>query len=455
MSRRERPALIKDPVVLKGLTIFLLIAILLIPLAMIAKTIDERARTSRQTEDELIGEYGGRQIIGGPIIVIPYKSKVLDDRGRFVKYENHRAYFLPETLKISGELIPEIRSRGIYDFLLYKADFNISGSFKRPDFSSLKNSADVINWDEAYIEVEISNMKGFRNKPEILVNGEIKSLDTELTRSGVFNGGLFSKFDLDASVNTIEFETNLAIQGGNSVRFIPLGDTTEVNITSTWNDPSFFGEWLPTERLVTEEDGFKAKWYVMSFSRDFASVMDESKTDYNQFSNSYFGVKMMIPVDIYLMTERCVKYGVLFLILPFLTFFLFEIFSKVKVHPFHYLFVGITACLFFLLLIALSEHFTFLTAFIAGVLAVCGLITYYSCYFLKSIKRGVVIFPVMVLAYFFMYMMINSQDYALLMGTLGIFTIVAGVMIATKRVDWYSIGSEKKLKTTPKLGLKD
>lgn len=443
MSENQRRVLIKDPVILKGLTIFLLVLILLIPLTMITKTIDERAKTSRQAESSLIDEYGGKQIINGPMLIIPYLTNVYNGKGPATTQEKRKAYFLPEKLEISGDLEPEIRTRGIYEFLLYKGDFKIKGNFKKPDFSSLDHPVVKVLWDEAYIEVEISNMKGFRNKPNIIINSEVVKLNTELSRSGVFHGGLAGEININSSVEGIDFETDIEIQGGNSLRFIPLGDETEVKINSSWNDPSFLGEWLPVDREITEKDGFNAKWFIMSFARDFASVMDQESLKNTKFNNSYFGVKLMIPVDIYLMTERCVKYGVLFLLLPFLTFFLFEIFSKIKVHAFHYLFVGITACLFFLLLIALSEHFDFLTAFITGVIAVCSLITYYACYFLKSIKRGVVLFPVMTIAYFFMYMMINSQDYALLMGSIGMFTIVAGVMITTRKVDWFAIGFKR------------
>lgn len=436
MRINERPVLFKDSAVLKGLTVFLLIALLLIPLAMIKNIIDERTSTNRETENELINEYGGQQVINGPILVIPYLINSI---------EKSRAYFLPEKLVINGVIEPQVRNRGIYEFLLYTGDLNITGNFKKPDLTSLNNSVDKILWEEAYIEIEISDMKGLREYPVLKINGTDKKMDIELKGSGIFKGGLEAPVDITNITENISFNTDISIQGGKSLRFFPSGDETSVLLKSSWDNPSFYGAWLPRQREIIDEEGFSADWNVMSFARNFKSVIREDDFRNINFHENYFGVKLMIPVDIYQMTERCVKYGILFIVLPFLTFFLFEIFSKVKVHPFHYMFVGITACLFFLLLIALSEHISFMFAFVSGVISVCSLITYYSCHFLKSIKRGVVIFPVMSIAYFFMYMMINSQEYALLMGTIGIFCIVAGVMITTRKVDWYSVGKDKQV----------
>lgn len=429
-----------DPAIIKGLTIFLLVALLLIPLGIITKTIDERRYRSQDTENQLLQEFGGEQVINGPLVIIPYEDYIYDNKKELIRVDKHKAYFLPDTLGIDAILSPEIRNRGIYEFLLYKGRVDLKG-VTTIDFNKIKGDIDNILWDEAYLELEVSDMKGLTGKPEFIINEKSAQFESELSRTGVFTGGISTPLNLDNNSKKVDFKGNFSIQGGRSISFIPVGDENRVNIRSTWDNPSFFGAFLPNDKTI-DDKGFNSSYQIMSYSRDYKSQMTNSEFNDAQFYSSYFGVKLLFPVDIYLLTQRSVKYGLLFIVLPFLVFFLFEIFSRIKVHPFHYLFVGITSSLFFLLLVAISEQFSFKLGYVLGGVAVSGLITYYSCYFLKSIKRGLIIFPIMAISYFFMYLMINSQDYALLIGSIGIFTIVGGVMVTTRNVDWYSLGDK-------------
>lgn len=438
---RERKGLIKDPVILKGLTMFLLVGLLLIPLALISEVVSERSHRKTVTEDEIISNFGGELIINNPMIVVPYSF--IEGTGSFKKEVKTKAYFLPNTINISGEIIPEVRNRGIYEFLLYTSHIEVSGTFDRLDFSGISVDIEEIFWDEAYLEIEVSDLKGLRQKPQLNLNEEQLILENETSRSGFYAGGL--KSSIDSKQDGYTFSGNLSVQGGRSIRFIPTATETHIDLKSSWQSPSFFGSYLPKEHNITEGEGFTANWYILAFTNNFSTVMSECDIQNTYIFDTLLGVNLKVPVDIYLMTERSLKYGILFLILPFIVFFLFEIFSKIKVHPFHYMFVGITASLFFLLLIAISEHYSFKVGYITGVLAVSSLITYYACHFLKSIKRGVVILPIMFISYTFMYVMINSEDYALLMGTLGLFSIVAGIMITTRKVDWYKVEEKSAL----------
>lgn len=433
-----------DPAILKGLTIFLLVMLLLIPLGLITKTIDERRIRNSDTEQTLLKEYGGEQIVNGPMLVVPYIDTIYNKKNEIIEENKHVAYFFPESLRIESSIEPDIRNRGIYRFLLYKGDINFSGSIK-PDFNKITGDVDIILWDEAYLELEISDMKGLTSRPEFNINGNQIHFESELTRSGIFTGGVSSLVDISETNSELSFNGGFSIQGGRSISFIPLGKENSISINSSWDNPSFFGAYLPKDKKIEKEKGFESNYYIMGYNSDYKSQMTDSEFDKVSFYNSYFGVKLLFPVDIYLLTQRSVKYGLLFIVLPFLVFFLFEIFSRIKVHPFHYLFVGITSSLFFLLLVAISEQFSFVSGYLFGAISVAGLITYYSCYFLKSIKRGILIFPIMVISYFFMYLMINSQDYALLIGSIGLFVIVGGVMVTTRNVDWYNLGGKSEL----------
>lgn len=433
-----------DPAILKGLTIFLLVILLLIPLGLITKTIDERRFRNSDTEVNLLKEFGGEQVVNGPMLVVPYIDYIYNKKNEVIKEDKHVAYFFPESLSINANVDPEIRNRGIYNFLLYRGDIEFSGNIKA-DFNRISGDVDLILWDDAYIELEISDMKGLTSKPNFNVNGKQQLFESELTRSGIFPGGVSSSVDIDANNKELTFKGGFSIQGGKSISFVPIGKENSVKVNSSWDNPSFFGAYLPKNKSIIENEGFKSSYFIMAFNRDYKSEMTDKEFNDVPFYSNYFGVKLLFPVDIYLLTQRSVKYGLLFIVLPFLVFFLFEIFSRIKVHPFHYLFVGITSSLFFLLLVAISEQFSFITGYILGAVAVAGLITYYSCYFLKSIKRGIVIFPTMLISYFFMYLMINSQDYALLIGSIGLFIIVGGVMVTTRNVDWYNVGVKVKI----------
>lgn len=429
-----------DPAVLKGLTILVLIGLLLIPLGMITHTIEQRRWRSLETETTLLKEFGGELKIIGPLLGIPYENDIFNKKGELVETEKSVAYFLPKTSSFESELEPEIRKRGIYSFLLYKGDLEFSSYFEL-DFSRIDSPIDRIKWEEAYIEFEFSDMKGLASPPEVYFGEKKLSFEAELKSSGFMNNhGIIAGVNIDPKEKEIALNGHFDIQGGKSINFVPLASENRYKIESSWEYPSFFGGYLPKERSIEEGVGFTSEYHIMSYSSGFKPAMTSDEILNVYLSDKQFGIKFLFPVDIYQLSERSVKYGLLFIVLPFLVFFLLEIFTRIKVHPFQYLFVGIASSLFFLLLISISEHFSFLGGYILGALSVSLLITYYAIHFLKSFKRGVSILPIMILSYIAMYFMINSQDYALLMGSIGIFIIVGGIMVTTRKVDWYKLG---------------
>ncbi|MGL1890393.1 MAG: cell envelope integrity protein CreD [Spirochaetaceae bacterium] len=438
---KEKKGLVKDPIVLKGLTMILITSLLLIPLGMIESVIKQRNSTRKVAENELIQSYGGGMVLSSPVLIIPYNVKIVDVDKK-VRYLQRNAYFLPNELNITGDINPVIKKRGIYEFLVYNSNIEMAGTFSKPDFTNISDTIDSIFWDKAFVVYEVSNIKGYTSRPKLYIDNMEYNLEKGSYSNIVYSGGLSTPIKIGQRTESLSFRLLTSIQGGKSLGFIPLGSETNVNIKSKWDSPSFYGSNLPTEHNIVENQGFNANWYVNSFSRDFSKEMNEADMKSSNFKSSSFGLKLLFPVDLYLMAERCVKYGGLFLIIPFITFFLMEIFSKKRVHVFHYLFVGITSILFFLLLLSFGEHFSFYWSYIVGVTMVSALITYYACYFLKSIKQGLLLFPIMLVTYVFMFFMINSEDYALLMGSLGLFTIVGGIMVVTRKIDWYSFGKQ-------------
>jgi len=231
---------------------------------------------------------------------------------------------------------------------------------------------------------------------------------------------------------------------------VPAGDETVVALGSRWPDPSFDGAWLPVERRVGAK-GFEATWRVLNLGRNFPSSWTGKEVDQRTLSASAFGVTLLSPVDTYRTNDRAVKYQLLFLGLTFLGFTLFELLAGLRVHPFQYLLVGLSLCLFYLLLLSLSEQIGFLRAYATAAEMVVALFTVYVRFVLGKWSRAIALGAFLWVLYGFLYVLLQIQDYALLAGSLGLFVILAAVMWFTRNVDWYRAGaaSERARSSAP------
>lgn len=433
--------------VLKMVLIGILLLIFLIPLQMIRALIEERNMTRFEAEGEIIQMWGGEQIIAGPVVVVPYLKRVKDEEGKTEEF-TERAYFLPTTLEIAGSVDTEKRNRGIYEVTVYTADLQVTGTIADPDFSDWRVAEEDVFWQDAALVVELPDMRGVQERvtlrwdshpiPFVAGQGEIGLFDGEI-RAPL--SGIAGSADPGIS-DTHSFSFDLNLQGGRSLSFMPLGKETRVRLASSWTGPSFNGAFLPTERTVGEE-GFDADWYVLSLNRGYGQRWLRGDVEGYALLDSIFGVELMIPVDTYLKSLRSVKYGILFVLLPFLIFFLFEVASGRKVHPFQYLLVGLAVCLFYLLLVSVSEHLSFDWTYLLSSMVTIALVTFYSSAVLAAWRRAWVMSLVLGAGYLFLYAALNSEDYALLIGSLGLFMILAGVMVLTRRIDWYSAGPRR------------
>jgi inner membrane protein len=231
------------------------------------------------------------------------------------------------------------------------------------------------------------------------------------------------------------FSFTLSLNGSLGTFFAPLGRGTKVTLTSNWSDPSFQGNWLPTERDV-RADGFVARWSIASLGRNYPQRSNSPSPGLEEMEKSKFGVNLLIPVDVYRMSERSVKYEALFLLLTFLALWMFEVLSNRRVHSLQYLLVGAAMCLFYLLLLSVSEHVGFLRAYLLASLSVVALITAYSAAVLHGARRALVVGGVVAALYFYLYILLNNEDYALLIGSVGLFAVLATVMYLTRKIDW-------------------
>jgi inner membrane protein len=443
MTDNAHPRKLRYPVVLELIVLGGMAAVLMIGLTMIRSVVMERARRAQDVRAEIASSWGASQTIGGPLIIVPFRIRTIDSNGR-THFTRSFARFLPDELRVNGELLPERRYRGIYDTVLYRADLKIDGSFSQPDFSRWEVLPEDILWNEAVVTVGISDLRGIRGNALLRWSEQSIPFSGGSADPALWTTGLTAAVPLAASAQNDEryfFSFDLRLNGSEDVGFVPLGGVTIVELRSPWPDPSFAGAFLPESRSVTPA-GFAARWSISSLARSYPQRWrnDGSGSSNNQSAimPSAFRVGLFSPVTGYQKAERSMKYGALFIVLTFLTFFLYELLSPVTLHPVQYFLVGGALCLFYLLLLSISEHSPFGQAYLIASSATVVLITAYAAALLRNRRRTFGLAAVLSFLYGYLYVLLQLEDWALLMGSSGLFVILALVMYATRRIDWGS-----------------
>jgi inner membrane protein len=255
----------------------------------------------------------------------------------------------------------------------------------------------------------------------------------------VVSSGVSAKINLDPNVETHKYALQLNFNGSEGLDFSPLGKVTTVEVQSNWPDPSFDGAFLPDSRQISDS-GFTASWKVLHLNR---SIPQQFIGKQRNMDEADFGVKLMLPVDQYQKSTRAVKYAILLISLTFLVFFFSQIKKQLRVHPIQYLMIGLAICLFFVLLVAISEHWNFDGAYLLGAIAMIGVITGYSHLSFRNTMLTRVLLVTLSTIYTFIYVIIQLQDHALLLGSIGLFIILAVVMFMSRNVDWYNVGRKE------------
>jgi inner membrane protein len=444
LMSEPRKRTFRDSVLFKMFVTGLLILALLIPLNMVNGLIRERTERRDSVVSEIGRTWGSAQVVGGPVLAVPYLVHSKDEKGN-VETWTQLAYFLPESIKLDGRLSPTLRKRGIYEVPVYRVEnLHGSGAFLKPSFTEWRIAPADILWDQAYLSLGISDMRGIRKEVRLVWADRALVLSPGGGVAGLWTTGLrvpISGLGRLAERANLPFAFDLSFQGSQSLQFLPLGKQTSATLTSSWKDPSFTGGFLPDQRVVSAR-GFQATWTVPYYGRSYPQQWLETQREElltNQaVTESAFGVSLYTPVDVYQKTERSAKYGVLFLVLTFLAFFLFEVFSPVSLHPMHYLLVGAALCLFYLLLLSVSEQIPFWMAYAAASSAIVLLISGYSLAILKGKGRALTMSAMLAVLYGYLYVLLQAEDYALLLGSLGLLAILSIVMFLTRKVDWYS-----------------
>jgi inner membrane protein len=438
--------------ILKLLGVGALILVMLIPLLMISGVLNERLQRRNEAVDEITASWGKEQNILGPVLCVPYTYRTTTLRevpaadGRIERREVEEtlvgtAYFLPELLKVNGDVQTQLLHRGIYDAAVFRAQVALTGRFAVPDFAALKIEPGDAIWKDAYVTMAVSDLRGTREGLVLDWGAEKKPLLPGSQLPG-YTTGATARLATDVPMSApVDFAIRLDVNGSGGLFFAPFGVQNEAELKSNWPDPGFRGAFLPAERSV-RADGFDAKWRVSYYGRDYAqqwtSRSGNERFNERMVSSSLFGAQLLSILDAYRYVERSIKYGVLFFVLVFTTFFLFEVTARQKIHPFQYLMVGAALCLFYLVLLSISEFLGFSWAYLIATVAATSLITWYCRFFLGGGVRTLMIGAGLAGVYTFLYITLRQQDYALLMGSIALFLVLALVMYVTRKVDWYA-----------------
>jgi inner membrane protein len=441
---------IKTSISARMLMVGLLILILQIPLGYTKSLISERANRQEKVVSEINKKWGKEVLLYGPILKIPYKiskektykntqTKTFETR---LTTEIKYAYFFPEKLEIQSTINPEERKRGIYKTAVYKTELNINGSFNKPNFDDIEIKDEDILWNKAKVIMETSNLKGVNSEVAITINKNnypftskhksSKNVLHENLEMHKLESKTILKNDLPLHTQT-SFKMKIQINGSEQIRFIPIGKETQVGIKSNWKTANFIGNYLPQNEHKISDEGFDATWKIFEINRPFPQEFFDYYPNLKEYA---FGVNFKIAVDEYQKTERSSKYGFLVIGLTFLIFFLIQTLSKINIHPFQYLMIGVALTMFYTLLISITEHSNYLNGYLIASVSVIALITLYSKSILKSFKFPILIGLSLSILYTFIFVIIQLESYALLVGSVGLFLILSGVMYASRKIDF-------------------
>lgn len=434
---------IRNSATIKVLSIGLLILILLIPLSLISSLMKERESRRDSVIREINEKWGNSQTITGPFFTVPFKSFYRDEeeKNEEDKLKFHIRYFhiLPESIHISGQIYPQIRYRSLYEAVLYNTQLEINGNFTTSVLSQINVDPENVLWEKAIFSVGITDMRGIQDDIIITFDEKDYKASPGLKTTDIASSGVQCVTGLSPTKGDCTFSMQLNLNGSEQIHFIPVGETTSVNLKSTWPSPSFNGFFLPVTREITDK-GFSAAWNILHLNRNFPQFWEGNQYKVN---DSSFGLKLIITADIYQKSIRISKYALIFIVFTFSAFFFSEIISKKRVHPIQYILIGLAIILFYVLLLSISEHLNFDFAYILSAVAITTIITGYSKGILRNNYFTLTVFGILTILYAYLYIVLQLEDYALVMGSVGLLVVLTTVMYITRKIDWYSLGKNQ------------
>jgi inner membrane protein len=451
------------PLLWKFLATLSIIIILLIPLEIIQSSISERSQYRNQAVSSVAKSWTRNQIISQPVLVVPYQkahiSQVWNQQSTQTKtkitHSEHVAYFALAQADTQIDMTNSTLQRGIFDVPVYLAKVKMKATIDWSKVSELTRSSDISFTRKPYISVTLSDKRGIADKPIIIYQGSqvnvmsgsgffanhdgfrfevgsILSPEKGLLEEGLSEKDLLEEISIDFSVKSTE-----------SLSVLPTADFSLVTIKSDWPHPKFIGSFLPIKRTI-DDQGFSANWSTNYFSSAIGNSLQLCASgecrDFNKLSH---GVAQVAPIDTYVQSQRSIKYALFIILLVFTCLLSVEFIAKTPLHPAQYLMIGLSIAVFYLLLMALSEHIHFALAYLIATLSCVGLIiAYMKPHFSLKQTRGLA--ASLITLYLILYWIIQSEDYAFISGAILVFGSLAAFMMITRKLDWQQLNISLK-----------
>jgi inner membrane protein len=431
-----------SPLFGKALTIGGLTLVLLMPLGQLRDLVSERSGMREVATQKVAEGWGGVQSVGAPILSVPLEVE-RQEHGRSVRVVAARR-MLAGTADIRGEVNTSERHVGIYMVPVYQTRLHIDAAFSAATLAPLAGAetSSTVRWAAATLFLPVSDLRGIREITTARWGDQVLNL-----QPAEYDGlsGLSAAVDLTAlrAGQARELVLELDLAGSRSLRILPLARVTTVQLHSPWPHPEFDGAFLPVSYTLNTQ-GFEARWQVLELNRGFPQSWIDSEIGCARLEAAAFGVSLFQPVDTYHRNERALKYAVLFIALTFMSVFLWEQLTAKRIHAMQYLFVGLALCVFYLLLIALSEHVRFVWSYFSAATAETLLIGIYLGSGLHDRNVGVAVATGLGVVYGLLYLLILSEQYALLLGAGFVFAVLAALMWVTRRTDWYALSGRTR-----------
>ena len=441
---------------LKAAIVAVLFLLLMVPLEMIGGLVGERQGRQQQVVQEIAASSYGRQAFAGPFIVFPYDEEyevtITEEKKdkTVTRVEKRRnsdvAVFFPESTQLAARGSVDTKSRGLFRARVFNWQGSARGGFAFDGKFAFKRQHEGSRLvpGKPFLTFVVGDPRGIAASTVFRWDGKPVALERG-TRLPAIDGGVHAAIpDFDPRKPLrFEYALDFGLRGSESLAIVPLAGSTAVTLAADWPHPSFAGRFLPSPQTKVGPRGFEAAWSVSALASgaqaQIAEAIDSGKSCPAAGCADPLLVRFIEPIDIYSLSDRALKYGFLFIGLTFGAFFAFEIVKRLPIHPAQYLLVGLALAVFFLLLIALSEHIVFWAAYAAASAACAALIGFYLSAVLKSRLRGLSFAAMVVALYSALYGLLVSEDNALLLGSLLVFGLLALAMALTRRLDWYSL----------------
>jgi inner membrane protein len=423
---------------------------LLLPIALIEGKIHERRLLADSVESQFAAETSGPQMVAGPFLALTCEETFVEERqvmraGKAETVSERKttvcptAYFAPRTLRVAGQMPVETRHRGIYNIRLFRAALGVNGEIEWPR-PTAPNGLNSRTWKRAYLVIAVRDPRGVRkveSKHGTLMR-DSHGLDFESRFAIREDLGPYASRE---PASTLPFDYRIELIGTSRFEIAPVGDSTDIRLASDWPHPSFTGAWTPDSRDITRQ-GFLASWRMTHLATGGQPAWDAQAREGKLMDSARAsGVALFDPINVYALSYRATQYAFLFVLFTFAAIALTELVAGVRLHPMQYLLTGLALAVFFLLLIALSEHIAFHLAYGSAAGACLGLIVFYLRHPLGAARRAATLGALLAALYAALFVILKSEDHALLLGSMMVFAVLAMAMVLTRKLDWAALSA--------------